>query len=250
MTSDSIETTKPFSSHHFKLLSSQLHDVLKSFKFRGEELFHDTFFSILEYPHGRTLWLRRRRNLSLKSEPVWHIIESCFVDEHQCTLHLNKYTPENFEHILKERGVSFSKDIPLEDQFDKFAKFRFYRRESKDDDHEYGRVRVDETLFGIILSFQVSSKVQWDNVVNYTTKLGLSKTPSKLMTFKNGGSVPEELFGRRQEILEREESDSSGSGSDEEWDSLVNAQSGTPPLGDPQFTDLSPEIVRARQLFR
>ena len=37
--------------------------------------------------------------------------------------------------------------------------------------------------------------------------------------------------------------------SEKEFQELVSKQSGTPPPGNPQFTDTDPKIVKARQLF-
>ena len=245
--SSSQSGVAPSEDYHFyfKLSCSQLPIILQSFKFGAEELFHDTIFYIGECLNGRTLCLRRRRNLLLKSDPTWLITES---SENNIILRLNQDSPVEIEHLLKEKSIPFSKDSPLEDQFQICCKFRFYRRDAEDE--QYGHIHIDETLLGIILSFHVTNKSQLDNVTNLANHLNLFKTSSKFMTLKNGGPVPEHLFGPRQDMLEREDSDSENDDAwIDEWNSLVSAQSATPPLGNPQFTDSSPEIVRARQLF-
>lgn len=235
-------------SHHVQhaLPDSELPRILDLFSFGDEELLHDTFYFVGKNSIGRTVWVRRRRILSPKSEPTWLITES-WESKFQTLLRLKEYLPDEIQPLLKDRGIPFSKDTTLKDQYEMYLKFRFYRRRA--DSEEYGSIHLDETLLGITLSFHVSNKLQFDNVASLANKLNLSITSSKLRTLKKGGPVSAHLFGLRQDVLERDDSESDDDDWIEEWNSLVNAQSGTPPLGDPQFTDSAPATTKARQLF-
>lgn len=251
-------------NHHYlnyDLSESQLLGLMNSLSLvsiSGEELFHDTYFSVEPSRAGEELWLRRRRNLSIGSKPAWILVEGPRDDP---SSQLIWSTLDSIETRLAYEGNKFIDEDdyadtfskPLEERFSPSVKGRFYRREVKC--QEVDRIHIDETIYGITLSLISSNSEQLNKVIEVSGKEGLVSASgynplAKLTMFEKGRIVSEHIYGLRMDILMDEDSEDSD---DEEWMDKwrmeAHALSTSPPTGSTIFMNETTDLARDRKLF-
>jgi hypothetical protein len=233
---------------HFALKPEDVGIVMKRLEGRclfkeEEELFHDTFWFFGKTDSGRELWLRRRRNLSTKSDMTWMLSET-WEGSLGGLLRLKEVhgmDAINARLALLKVSQELSK-LPVA------ANFRFFRRNGLS--HEFGTVNIDETMHGITLSAKIENRSQFDNVI--ANCKGYNYAQSKLKIVIACPPVSEHLCGYRSDMLVCDMSEDEDEDDEMEWRIRVAEEKKkqfVPPPVDARFSDHPDSEIAKRRAF-